>query len=269
MKLTGLGALACAAALTIACAGDARNDQDDDANRSAAGTSGAFGDDDTTPGNTTALEDEGDAQARIGAAGDGDLSRTPTGTSGQAQGSRMATGDTRQFVQTAAMHGTAEVELGQLASERAQNGDVKAFAQMMVKDHTRANNELKQAVSGQNVDISKPQLDQKHQQLMSRLRNLTGAEFDREYMKAMVAGHREVRNLLQSRTQQRDTRTTGSSGNQEARTHGGANPTGATGTAGTGDAQLETRVEQWATKTLPSVEQHLQRAEQIERQLAK
>ena len=238
MKLTGLGALACAAALTMACAGDARNDQENDANRPAAGTTGDFSDDDTRPGMTT-------------------------GTSGQTG----TAADTRQFVEKAAIANTAEIRLGELASERAQSADVKAFAQMMVKDHTRANNELEQAVSGQNIEVSNVQLDQKHQQLLSKLRGLQGAEFDREYMKAMVEGHEEVRDMLQSRSDARSTRAAGSTADQEARTHGGTNPTGATGTTGTGAAAMDTKVNQWAMKTLPAVEQHLQRAEQIESKL--
>lgn len=123
MKLTGLGALACAAALTLACAGDTRNEQDNEASRSGTIYGG-----DATPDQTAELEGPGDSEARIGAAGE-DPSSVATGTSGQA-GIREAATTTRQFVEKAAIAGTAEIELGQLASERAQHADVKAFGQI-------------------------------------------------------------------------------------------------------------------------------------------
>src|SRR5690606_15432286 len=46
------------------------------------------------------------------------------------------------FAARAAQGGMAEIELGQLAQQRAQNPDVRAYAEMMVRDHTNAANEL-------------------------------------------------------------------------------------------------------------------------------
>ena len=264
MKLTGLTALACAAMFTVACAGDGRGDRDgDELNRSAAtGTSGA----ETTQ--SAGFDNDDDANDGAG---------LMVGTSGQAGASGQvraqgeahgASGDARHFVQTISMHNTAEIQLAQLAVGRAQSSDVKAFAQMMIRDHTKAGNELKQAVSGQNVDMTAGQMDQKHETLMARLRTLRGAEFDREYMKAMVEGHKQVSSMLEGRAHmQQSTRAgnrtaTGTSGT-------GSNTAGTTGTgmakgtAGASGARLDTSVNQWASKTLPTVEQHLQRAEQI------
>jgi putative membrane protein len=162
-------------------------------------------------------------------------------------------------VETAAKHGNAEVELGKLAAERAQSADVKQFAQMMIRDHSKANDELKQVASRENMSVSTPAMDQKHQQLMTKLRTLRGAEFDREYMRAMVDGHKEAQSLLGDRADR---------GGNNARNQRG---TGATGTSGSaaagGSTQLDTAVNQWASKTLPTVEQHLQRAEQIHSKL--
>src|SRR5690349_13091189 len=50
--------------------------------------------------------------------------------------------DDRSFVEKAAVGGKAEVELGQLALQKAQNDQVKQFAQRMVTDHSQANSEL-------------------------------------------------------------------------------------------------------------------------------
>ena len=52
--------------------------------------------------------------------------------------------DAREFINQMSIAGMAEVQLGTLASERGTNPDVKAFGQMMVKDHLQANKELAQ-----------------------------------------------------------------------------------------------------------------------------
>jgi putative membrane protein len=240
MKWTGLGAAACAAILTVACSGDARDDRGNDADRTV-GTSGVSNDD------SAAIERDDDAEgrARIGAAVDDDQTRTR----GSAETTHGATGDARHFAEQAAYAGNAEVKLGQLASERAQNPAVKEFAQMMVRDHSKSGAELKQAVSRH--DVQPPAgLDAEHQRLYDRLSKLQGAEFDREYMNAMVEGHEKVKSMVSSRA-----------GNNRASTD---RTRGATGTSGTtGSTQLDTAVNQWATKTLPAIEQHLQKAEQV------
>ena len=102
-----------------------------------------------------------------------------------------------------------------------------------------------------NVDTPK-EMDQKHQQLMTKLRGLRGAEFDREYVKAMVDGHREVKSMLAARA--------GEPGGEARSNNIGSR---ATGTSGRSNSPLDTAVNQWATKALPTVEQHLDRAEQI------
>ncbi len=241
MKWTGLGTLACAAMLTIACAGDTRDRADNDNDSSVL----------SERDDRSVLRDDADGTAAVMPGPD---DRTAVGTSGQtatAGQSHGADGDARHFAQTAVMTSHAEVELGKLASERAQSQDVKQFAQMMIRDHTRSGNELEQAVRQHDVTTSK-EMDQKHQQLLTKLRALRGAEFDREYMKAMVDGHREVKSMLEKRA-------------GESRTAANRNNTGnrATGTSGSSNSQLDTAVNQWATKALPTVEQHLDRAEQL------
>ena len=165
-----------------------------------------------------------------------------------ANGQTAASADAgaKAFAEQAMMANVAEIKLGELAQKKAQNASVKDFAQMMVRDHTKAKNELKQAAKG----VNEPkQLDTKHQMLYDRLNKLSGAEFDREYMMAMVDGHRDVKNML------------------EEHSKSGTKATGTTG--GADNAKAETAVNQWATKTLPAVEQHLQKAEQISSQVSK
>ncbi len=97
-------------------------------------------------------------------------------------------GDEKEFMTTAAQGGMAEVKLGELASTKAQNAEVKAFAQKMVTDHGKANAELKDLAKKKNftlpTDVSE---DQK--ETYDELAKLSGAEFDKEYVKTMVDDH--------------------------------------------------------------------------------
>jgi putative membrane protein len=153
---------------------------------------------------------------------------------------RRNAGDVQQFVRDITMHNTAEIELGRLAAQRGQNAEVKRYGQMMVDEHTKAGAELKSAVATHNVQMQE-QMDEKHRELAQRLRGLNGREFDREYMNAMVEGHEEVKDLLEGRAN--DARDNAANRNAAA--------------------AADTAVNQWAAKTLPAVEKHLQQAEQL------
>ena len=96
----------------------------------------------------------------------------------------------RAFVREAAIGGMAEVELGNLAKEKASSDDVKSFGDRMVTDHGKANDELKQWASQNNVTLP-TQLDAKHKATKDRLSKLSGAAFDKAYMKDMVADHKQ------------------------------------------------------------------------------
>lgn len=92
------------------------------------------------------------------------------------------------FVKEAAMGGMAEVELGRLAGQNAHNDQVKQFGARIVRDHGAANNELAMMTAGKGVTMPQ-QLDQKHMQMRDKMAKMRGAEFDRAYMKEMVADH--------------------------------------------------------------------------------
>lgn len=93
-----------------------------------------------------------------------------------------------EFVLDAAEGGLAEVELGKLAAQRAQNDDVKKFAQRMVDDHTKANEQLKKIADSKSIKLP-TDIDTKDKALMQRLEKLNGTAFDRTYMNAMVTDH--------------------------------------------------------------------------------
>lgn len=94
----------------------------------------------------------------------------------------------REFVRKAAQGGLAEVQLGQLATEKAASPEVKQFGQRMVDDHTKANDQLKEIAQQQGIQIP-DQLDAKDAATKARLEKLSGKEFDRAYMHDMVTDH--------------------------------------------------------------------------------
>jgi len=96
----------------------------------------------------------------------------------------------RKFMEEAARGGMAEVKLGQLAAEKAGSNQVKQFGQRMVDDHSKANDQLKQIASSKGVALP-TELDKSTQREYDKLSKLSGADFDREYMKHMVSDHKK------------------------------------------------------------------------------
>src|SRR5947209_10188655 len=109
-------------------------------------------------------------------------SSTSTGS-----GSGLSASD-KTFIKKAAEGGLAEVQLGQLAAEKASSPDVKQFGQRMVDDHTKANDQLKQVASQKGVTIP-DKLSAKDEATKARLEKLSGESFDHAYMKDMVTDH--------------------------------------------------------------------------------
>jgi putative membrane protein len=117
--------------------------------------------------------------------------------SGMARSSSAGKGDMssldrkdRKFMEKAAQGGVAEVELGQLASSRASNEQVKEFAERMVKDHGQANDELKQIAQSKGLDLPDA-ADRGTQRTAKSLEKKSGAEFDKAYMSGMVKDHQK------------------------------------------------------------------------------
>ena len=89
---------------------------------------------------------------------------------------------------TAAEVGIAEVEMGKLAARKAQNPEVKKFAQMMITDRSKANLELKAAAGKKKVKLPDT-YGPNQKSTIDELNRLTGADFDREYVQAIIDGH--------------------------------------------------------------------------------
>jgi putative membrane protein len=154
-----------------------------------------------------------------------------TGNAGTVGTTGAASDVDRDFVEDQLAGGHAEVELGRLAQERASNAEVREFAGMMVRDHQKAGDELKQIASRHNVRAEDAMHDD-HNDLRERLSTLSGNEFDREYIDAMVADHQKAVDAVD-------------------------------GKADSDNAD----VKQWAASTLPTLKQHLERAKQIQANL--
>lgn len=91
----------------------------------------------------------------------------------------------------AGMAGLAEVQMGNLALQKASSADVKAYAQRMVTDHSKSNEELQQLVTAKGLTLP-AQLDGEHKDGLDHLTGLSGAEFDKAYMQHMVGDHEKA-----------------------------------------------------------------------------
>jgi putative membrane protein len=132
------------------------------------------------------------------------------------------------FLKHAAQGGIAEVALAQLAKDKASNPDVKSFAERLERDHGKANDELKSLASKKGVTLpEKPTTYAANEK--TKLSKLSGAAFDKAYIAAMVDDHHKDIRAFE-------------------REVGGA-----------GDADVKAFV----TKTLPTLKEHLQQAEQL------
>lgn len=122
----------------------------------------------------------------LGAIGQDTANQPPSSEHHAAKESSMTSDHT--FVKKAAEGGLAEVQLGQLASEKAASPEVKQFGQRMVTDHTQANDQLKQIAQQQGIELP-TKLNAKDAATKARLEKLSGKAFDRAYMSDMVKDH--------------------------------------------------------------------------------
>jgi putative membrane protein len=142
------------------------------------------------------------------------------------------TGADETFMNKAAEGGMAEVELGKLAETRASSDAVKNFGKRMVNDHTKADDQLKSIAAQENVALPTG-LSSRDQAALDRLSMLNGADFDRAYMRNMVRDHR-----------------TDIAEFQREADHG-ADP----------------NMKQFASSTLPTLQEHLRLARDAEKQV--
>ncbi|MGE3277089.1 MAG: DUF4142 domain-containing protein [Vicinamibacterales bacterium] len=152
---------------------------------------------------------------------------TATGTDGM-----NAEAPDTDFLEQAMTSGMKEVQVSQLAQERASNAQVKAFAERMVQDHQQANDQLQQIVTqhGWNPSPDRDAINDARQELEDK----TGADFDTAYMDMMVSDHEDAVGLLEDKVD---------------------------------DMEANPDVRRWATDTVPTLRDHLQQAQSIQKAL--
>jgi putative membrane protein len=103
---------------------------------------------------------------------------------------KVASAD-RSFATKAAAAGTAEIADAQIALKNSSRQDVKDFAQRMVTDHTKANDQLKSIASSEGITLPSGEsaADQKK---TDALQKLNGAAFDRKYIQGQRTAHKQA-----------------------------------------------------------------------------
>jgi putative membrane protein len=137
------------------------------------------------------------------------------------------------FLTEAASAARMEVELGRIAEKRASSEHVKQFAQRMVDDHSKVNEELKEVAARKSIALPAT-TNAAHRKTVDRLSKLRGKEFDRAYMQTMLKDHQEDVAKFRKEAQSAD----------------------------------DPDVKQFATKTLATLESHLEMAKQISSEMS-
>jgi putative membrane protein len=151
-----------------------------------------------------------------------------------AAASSPSTNSDQDFVTRAAQGNSAEIELGKIVAAKSKNPSVKQFAQMMVKDHTTALNELQELAQSKNLNFN-DDLPDDAKTLQAKLSSDTGKQLDKDYMDSMVEDHQKDVQEFTDKSQ----------------------------------TAKDPDVKQWAGKTLPTLQKHLEKAQQIDAKLNK
>jgi putative membrane protein len=159
-----------------------------------------------TNANDASRRNTGSGYQSSSAAADADAARDintanaanqPTGR----DSAKLGWGD-RRFVTKAADAGMTELQLAQLAAERASNADVRSYAQKLVQDHSKVNSELTTLAGQKNVKID---TDDDQDRIYKRLSKKSGAEFDQEFVEHMVDEHeKDVKMFEKASTDAKD-----------------------------------------------------------------
>jgi putative membrane protein len=152
--------------------------------------------------------------------------KDPMPPAGSANDMKMSAGD-KSFAEKAAIGGQYEVQAGKLALQKSSDEKVKAFAQRMVDDHSKAGDDLKAAAGQEGITLP-TELDGKHKSSLDKLSGLSGAQFDAAYKAQMLKDHKEDVAMFE----------------KEA-------------------ASGQTAVDKFASSTLPTLKEHLKMAEDL------
>ena len=102
----------------------------------------------------------------------------------------------RKFVEKVASDNMAEVKMARLALDKSTMPEVKKYAQTIIDDHEKAENELRSIVKPENFPLPN-QIETGQQQTMDKLQAMNGKKFDKEYLKEMVKSHDQAIDTFQ------------------------------------------------------------------------
>ncbi len=147
----------------------------------------------------------------------------------QAQAPAKLSGQDKSFLKDAAEGGNAEVSASQIAVAQSANADVKTFAQQMIDDHGKAGAELKGLAEQKGVKVSDtPSITKKAE--IKMLSERKGSSFDQHYADSIgVKAHQDTIKLFQKEV----------------------------------DKGSDADVKAWASKTLPTLQHHLEMAQSL------
>ena len=94
------------------------------------------------------------------------------------------------FLVEAASGGMTEVQLGQLAQSNSMNKGIKAFGELMIRDHREGREKLKNLAQSKNI-VLPGEISTHQQRIKERLEKRKGEEFDRAYISLMIDDHRK------------------------------------------------------------------------------
>ncbi len=127
-----------------------------------------------------------------GFAAPGTIERTP----GSMPAPHRANSADQLFITEATRAGHAEARLARLAEQNAESESVREFARQMIRDHTRTNDALNRLTEGEGAPAS-DRSDPERRHIYDSLSNLSGPEFDIEYLRTQVQAHQRRAQLLQ------------------------------------------------------------------------
>jgi putative membrane protein len=96
---------------------------------------------------------------------------------------------TLDFLQEAAGSDTYEIDAGRVALVEAQDPHIRAFAEQMIRDHTRTSQDLQSAAARSGLPPPPKTMSADQSRLLSALQSLKGADFDKAYLTQQVLAH--------------------------------------------------------------------------------
>jgi len=155
--------------------------------------------------------------------------QTTTATDTAQSDTTAAKVDKAMFVSTVASAGKFEIDSSKLALDKVKSKEVKAFARMMIKDHTKAAKRLMALVKKEGMEAPADTLSPGDDAAMKRLTSASDADFEKTYIELQTKGHQDAVALFKNYS---------------------ANPD-------------DKRLGNFAKKTLPTLEMHLEHVQKL------